>query len=40
MREAVGEEGGSQSKMEDMGGEYVDKEFPLLSYFAKVEFVD
>mmetsp|Transcript_12122 Transcript_12122/g.34693 ORF Transcript_12122/g.34693 Transcript_12122/m.34693 type:complete len:324 (-) Transcript_12122:765-1736(-) len=32
--------GPSQSKMEEFGGEYVDKEFPLLSYFTKVEFAD
>ena len=32
--------GPSQSKMEEYGGDYVDKEFPLLSYFTKVEFVD
>ena len=32
--------GPSQSKMEKYGGKYVDKEFPLLSYFTKVEFVD
>ena len=33
-------QGPSQSKMEKYGGEYVDKKFPLLSYFTKVEFVD
>ena len=32
--------GPSQSKMEKYGGKYVDKQFPLLSYFTKVEFVD
>ena len=32
--------GPSQSKMEEYGGDYVDKDFPLLSYFTKVEFVD
>lgn len=32
--------GPNQSKMEEYGGEYVDKEFPLLSYFTQVEFVD
>ena len=32
--------GPSQSKMEEFGGDYVDKEFPLLSFFTKVEFVE
>lgn len=32
--------GPSQSKMEKYGGKYVDEQFPLLSYFTKVEFVD
>jgi peptidyl-prolyl cis-trans isomerase A (cyclophilin A) len=32
--------GPSQSKMEDRGAAYVDKNFPKLSYFEKVEFVD
>lgn len=32
--------GPSQSKMEEFGRDYVDKEFPLLSYFTKVEFVE
>jgi peptidyl-prolyl cis-trans isomerase A (cyclophilin A) len=32
--------GPSQSKMEKFGSKYVDKEFPLLSYFTGVDFVD